>query len=69
MHPDRSEYDIRYTVNPDGSGTYTVPLAGLSFGLIIALDDEELVVIGTDPGFVLVQGPNRLSVTQVEKRR
>ena len=24
-HPDRSEYDIMYTVNPDCSGTYTVP--------------------------------------------
>ena len=58
-HPDRSEYDITYTVNPDCSGTYTVPAAGVSFGLFIAPDGEELIVIGTDPGFVLVQGPNR----------
>jgi hypothetical protein len=49
---------IRYTVNPDCSGTYTVP-SGPSFGLFIAPDGEELIVIGTDPGFVLVQGPNR----------
>src|SRR5215510_6308359 len=63
-HPDRSEYDITYTVNPDCSGTYTVhtvPPAppGPSFGLFIAPNGEELIVIGTDPGFVLVQGPNR----------
>ena len=63
-HPDRSKYDITYTVNPDCSGTYTVhtvPPAppGPSFGLFIAPDGEELIVIGTDPGFVLVQGPNR----------
>ena len=58
-HPDRSEYDIGYTVNPDCSGTYTVPAVGVSFGLFIAPDGGELIVIGTDPGFVLVQGPNR----------
>ena len=54
-----NEYDITYTVNPDCSGTYTVPAAGVSFGLFIAPDGEELIVIGTDQGFVLVQGPNR----------
>ena len=63
-HPDRSEYDISYTVNPDCSGTYTVhtvPPAppGPSFGLFIAPTGAELIVIGTDPGVVLVQGPNR----------
>jgi hypothetical protein len=57
--PDRSEYDINYTVNPDCSGTYTVPSAGLSFGIFVAPDGEELIVIGTTPGFVLVQGPNK----------
>src|SRR5215510_13870885 len=61
-HPDRSEYNISYTVNPDCSGTYTVhtvPPAppGPSFGLYIAPTGAELIVIGTDPGFVLVQGP------------
>jgi len=50
---------ISYTVNPDCSGTYTVPSAGLSFGLFVAPNGEELIVIGTTPGFVLVQGPNR----------
>ncbi|HEX9869179.1 MAG TPA: hypothetical protein VGC99_11390 [Candidatus Tectomicrobia bacterium] len=49
---------ISYTVNPDCSGTYTVP-SGPSFGIFIAPDGAELIVIGTDPGFVLVQGPNR----------
>jgi hypothetical protein len=57
--PDRSEYDITYTVNPDCSGTYTVPAAGASFGLFVAPNGEELIVIGTTPGVVLVQGPNR----------
>jgi hypothetical protein len=58
-HPDRSEYGIRYTVNPDCSGTYTVPSTGVSFGIFIAPNGEELIVIGTAPSFVLVQGPNR----------
>jgi hypothetical protein len=58
-HPDRSEYDIRYTVNPDCSGTYTVPAAGASFGLFVAPNGVELIVIGTTPGVVLVQGPSR----------
>src|SRR5262245_25371488 len=49
-NPDRSEYDITYTVNPDCSGTYTVPAAGISFGLYIAPHGEELMVIGTTPG-------------------
>jgi hypothetical protein len=50
---------ITYTVNSDCTGTYTVPADGASFGLFIAPDGEELTVIGTTPGFVLVQGPNR----------
>ena len=58
-HPDRSEYDITYTVNPDCSGTYTVTAIGGSFGLFISPNGEELMVIGTDPGLVLVQGPNK----------
>jgi hypothetical protein len=63
-HPDRSRYDISYTVNSDCSGTYTVhtvPPAppGPSFGIFIAPNGEELTVIGTTPGFILVQGPNR----------
>jgi hypothetical protein len=58
-HPDRSKYDITYTVNPDCSGTYTVPAAGVSFGMFIAPDGAELIVIGTAPGTILVQGPNR----------
>jgi hypothetical protein len=56
--PDRSVYDITYTVNPDCSGTYTVA-DGVSFGLFVAPNGEEVIVFGTTPGFVLVQGPNR----------
>ena len=56
--PDRSVYDITYTINPDCSGTYTVA-DGVSFGLFVAPNGEEVIVFGTTPGFVLVQGPNR----------
>src|SRR5262245_16513531 len=58
-NPDRSEYDITYTVNADCSGTYAVPAAGVSFGLFVAPDGAEVIVIGLTPGFTLVQGPNR----------
>jgi len=58
-HPDRSEYGISYTVNPDCSGTYTVLPAGPSFGIFVAPDGQELLVIETTPGFVLAQGPSR----------
>jgi hypothetical protein len=57
--PDRSVFDITYTVNPDCSGTYTVLADGASFGLFVAPDGEEVIVFGTTPGVVLVQGPNR----------
>jgi hypothetical protein len=50
---------ISYTVNPDCTGTYTVPSEGLTFNIFVAPNGEELIVIGTTPGFVLVQGPNR----------
>ena len=50
---------ITYTVNSDCTGSYTVLAVGGSFGLFISPDGEELMVIGTDPGFVLVQGPSR----------
>jgi hypothetical protein len=50
---------ITYTVSPDCTGTYTVPSEGLTFDIFIAPRGEELIVIGTKPGFVLVQGPNR----------
>jgi hypothetical protein len=48
-----------YTVNPDCTGTYKVPSEGIEFNIFIAPSGEELIVIGTTPGFVLVQGPNR----------
>jgi len=50
---------ISYTVDPDCTGTYTVPSEGLTFNIFVAPHGEELIVIGTTPGFVLVQGPNR----------
>ena len=50
---------ITYTVNPDCTGTYKVLSDGLNFDIFIAPRGEELIVIGTKPGFVLVQGPNR----------
>ena len=55
----QNEYPITYTVNPDCSGTYTVPAAGVSFGLYVAPDGDEVIVIGLTPGFALVQGPNK----------
>ncbi|MGH8068151.1 MAG: hypothetical protein ACRERE_23545 [Candidatus Entotheonellia bacterium] len=54
-----ASFPIEYTVNANCSGTYTVPSVGLSFGIFIAPNGEELIVIGTDPGTILVQGPNR----------
>jgi len=60
---------ISYTVNPDCTGTYTVPSEGLTFSIFIAPGGEELIVIGTKPGFVLVQGPNRRVSQKVEKRK
>jgi len=61
---ENAEFDISYTVNEGCTGTYTVhtvPPAppGPSFGLFIAPTGAELMVIGTSPGSVLVQGPNR----------
>ena len=51
---------ISYTVNADCTGTYTVLIpGGPSFGMFIAPNGEELLIIGTDPGVVLVQGPTR----------
>ena len=50
---------ITYTVNSDCTGTYTVPVDDLHFDIFIAPTGEELIVIGTDPGVVLVIGPSR----------
>ena len=52
-------FPIKYTVNEDCTGTYTVPSEGLSFGIFIAPNGEQLMVIGTNPSSVLVQGPSR----------
>ena len=50
---------IRYTVNPDCSGTITILATGESLGLFIAPHGAELITIGTTPGAVSVGGPNR----------
>ena len=51
---------IAYTVNPRLYGhLHSTRLAGASFGIFIAPNGEELIVIGTTPGSVSVQGPNR----------
>jgi hypothetical protein len=47
-----------YTVNPDCTGTFSVS-SRPSFGLFISPNGEELVMIATDPGHVLVEGPQR----------
>jgi hypothetical protein len=46
-------------VNPDCAGTYAVPAAGVSFGLFVDPNGDEVIVIGLTPGFSLVQGPNK----------
>jgi hypothetical protein len=56
---ENSVVPIRYTVNPDCTGTYTVPSEELSFSIFIAPNGAELIVIATTPGYVLVQGPNK----------
>jgi hypothetical protein len=50
---------ISYTVDQDCTGTYKVPSEGLTFDIFIAPRGQELIVIATKPGWVLVQGPNR----------
>jgi hypothetical protein len=45
-----------YTVNPDCTGTFSVS-SRPSFDLFISPNGEQLVMIATDPGHVLVEGP------------
>jgi hypothetical protein len=52
-------FPISYTVEPDCSGTYTVEPSGPHFDIFIAPSGKEFITIGTDPGSILVQGPNR----------
>jgi hypothetical protein len=52
-------FPFTYTVNPDCSGTLTVPASKETFGLFIAPTGDELIVIGTTAGAVLVHGPSR----------
>ena len=41
---------ITYTLNPDCTGTYSVPSASLNFDIFVAVDGLALTVIQTDPG-------------------
>ena len=41
---------ITYTLNPDCTGTYSVPSAGLNFDIFVAVDGSALTTIGTYPG-------------------
>ena len=50
---------IGYTVDANCTGTFTIPASGESFGVFIAPDGEELMLIGTNPGAVVVLGPSR----------
>src|SRR6266446_7035222 len=47
-----------YIVNPDCTGTFSVS-SRPSFDLFISPNGEELVMIATDPGHVLAEGPQR----------
>jgi hypothetical protein len=48
---------ITYTINPDCTGTYQVPSAGLHFDIFVAADGSGLSVIDTDPGVAVAEGP------------
>ena len=50
---------IGYTVNANCTGTFTIPASGESFGVFTAPNGEELMLIATDPGAVVVLGPSR----------
>jgi len=41
---------ITYTLNPDCTGTYQVPSAGLHLDIFVAVDGSALTTIVTDPG-------------------
>jgi hypothetical protein len=45
-----SSTPITYTLNPDCTGTYQVPSAGLNFDIFVAVDGSALITIETDPG-------------------
>jgi hypothetical protein len=47
-----------YTVNPNCTGTFSVS-SRPSFDLFVSPNGEELVMIVTDPGHVLAEGPQR----------
>ena len=53
-----SKTRVNYTVNPDCTGTYTVP-DGPSFDIFIAPNGEELTVIETDLGVIGFQAPQK----------
>jgi len=53
-----SSTPITYTLNPDCTGTYSVPSANLLFDIFVAVDGSALTVIGVDPpGDAISWGP------------
>ena len=56
--PVTSPTAVKYTLNSDCTGTYTV-VHGPAFDIFVSPDGEELAVIATDAGHALAEGPNR----------
>jgi hypothetical protein len=49
---------ITYTLNHDCTGTYSVPSAGITTDIFVAVDGSALTVIETSPGVSASYGPN-----------
>jgi hypothetical protein len=49
---------ITYTLNPDCTGTYSVPSAGITTDIFVAVDGSALSVIETSPGVSASYGPD-----------
>jgi hypothetical protein len=48
---------ITYTLNHDCTGTYSVPSAGVTTDIFVAVDGSALTVIETSPGVSTSYGP------------
>ena len=53
-----SPIPITYTLNHDCTGTYSVPSAGITTDIFVAVDGSQLSVIETSPGVSAWYGPN-----------
>jgi len=49
---------ITYTLNHDCTGTYSVPSAGITTDIFVAVDGSQLSVIETSPGVSASYGPS-----------